>query len=128
MFIYHLLVIGFLFLLILTSIEVEETNLEIAATGSDNTKPVTEVLLLEVTLCKVLSVFAAERNVSGDSDLLTTGGDVDLVLELTGAVVDLNVLLEVFNELINNDDGTVTVGIGNVDDDLLSLLTTLRSL
>lgn len=93
MFIYHLLVIGFLFLLILTSIEVEETNLEIAATGSDNSKPVTEVLLLEVTLCKVLSVFAAERNVSGDSDLLTTGGDVDLVLELTGAVVDLNVLL-----------------------------------
>lgn len=120
-----LLFLLFLIFLVLIVGEVVEAELVVATRGSNDAKPVTEVVLLEETLGQVLSILAAEGDVAGDGDLVARGDNVDLVLQSTSTALDLDVLLEVLSKVSDLDDLGLSVRGGSVEGDLLGLLATL---
>jgi hypothetical protein len=129
----HLLVI----LISLVVDDVEELELVNTAGGGDDAEPVTELLLLEELLgavyiisenvdtqdpcernVQVLQVAARELVVGNDLDLaIGRGGDDNVVAEVVGAAVNLDVVLE---ELLEGGDveDLVAGRLRSVDDEL----------
>jgi hypothetical protein len=126
--------------------DVEEAELVNTLGGGNDTEPVTELLLLEellgtgtVSVCasqlwllqprqpageysQVLEVSSGELLVGDDLDLaLTLLGDLDNVAEVSGAAVNLDLVLE---ELLEGRDveDLVRRRLGGVDDELLGNL------
>lgn len=101
---------------------VEESELINTLGCRDDTKPVTELLLLEELLCQVLEVSARELGVCDNLDLsLALLGDLDGITEVSNTAVDLDLVLE---ELLEGGDveDLVACGLRSVDDELLSNL------
>ena len=107
-----------LLLLTLLTNNVEELEGVLALVGSDDTEPVTELLLLEELLCQVLEVATGELLVGDDLDLAVVEvGDGDALAEVTGETVNLDAGLEEGGEGRRVED-LVVGGLGSVDDEL----------
>lgn len=108
--------------------DVEELELVDTTGGGDDTEPVTELLLLEELLGQVLEVAARELVVGNDLDLaITRRRDGDVIAQVVGAAVNLDVVLE---ELLKGRDveDLVASRLRSVDDELLGLLLGLARL
>lgn len=111
----------FIFLLLVRQDKVEESKLVDVLRGSDNTKPVSERVLLQESLGEVLDVLAGELGVRDNLDLVAISGHLNSVTEVASSVVDLDVFNKELLEGGHVDDFIVGVG-RSVNDELLSLL------
>lgn len=104
---------------------VEEAELVDTLGGGNNTEPVTELLLLEELLGKVLEVTTRKLLVGNDLDLyLALLADLDVITEVTGAALDLDAVVEELLESLDVED-LVVDGLRAVDDELLRHLLVL---
>lgn len=109
----------FLILILVLVGDVEVTELIGTLVRGNDTEPVTELVLLEELLGKVLEVTLGELLVGGDGDLgVITTDDGDLVGQTTSAALDLDAIVE---ELLESRgiENLVTGGAGAVDDELV---------
>jgi hypothetical protein len=108
---------SFLFIGIM-DIEVSEV-VRVLISG-DDTKPITEIVLLEVLLCKVLQIPLGERGLGRNCELSLLAGNADLVSQDSGLAIDLHTIVE---ELL--EDGRVKETVinrgGEVQSELQSL-------
>ena len=74
---------------------VEVTELVGVLSVGDNSKEITELLLLQVLLGQVLEVALRHRNVRVNNDLGLLFGDLDGITEVSGLVSNLDSVAEV---------------------------------
>jgi hypothetical protein len=84
----HLLLV----LLLIICVDDEVAKLVRVLIGGNDVQPITEVVLLEVLLGKVLQVSLGEWRLCCDLDLGLVLGDSDTILQDTGLTVDLDLL------------------------------------
>lgn len=63
----------------------------------DESDPVSDLVLLQVSLSQVLQVLTGELGVGDNNNLVTFGGDRDVVTQVTNDAVDL----DVFNQVLD---------------------------
>jgi hypothetical protein len=111
-----------LLFLFFTLVDVEVLELEGLLVSSNDTEPVTELVLLQETLGKVLEITLGEGNVGSDGDLgVSATGNLDGITKVVGAVVNLDAVMEVLLESSSIEDLVVS-GTRAVNDELLVLL------
>jgi ribosomal RNA-processing protein 12 len=114
-----LLVLGLvILLLVVRKNKVEEAKLVDTSRRSDNTKPVTEVVLLEELLGQVLDILARELGVGDNGDLVAVARHLNGVAEVASAALDLDALDKELLKGSDIDDVVLLVGSG-VNDELL---------
>lgn len=94
---------------------------------SNESNPVSDLVLLQVSLGQVLQVLTGELGVGNNNDLGTFSRDRDFVTQVTDNTFDL----DVFNQVLNVTflvENTVFNWSGNVNDELLSSLGLLSGL
>lgn len=106
----------FFFVFIIGNVEV--TKFEGLLVSSDNTEPVTDLVLLQELLGEVLEVTLGEGNVSNNSDLVVSRArDSNSFTEVVGTTIDLDTVVEVLFESGSVKD--LVVGrTGTVNDEL----------
>jgi len=87
-------------LFIIVVIDVEVTELVRGLVGGDHTQVITELIFLQVLLGQVLQVTLGERHLGGhaDSGLLLLGFHVNPLAQVTGLVVNFDLLQQIFLE------------------------------
>merc|ERR1719240_2584951 len=86
-------------LLLVVLVDVEVAQLVRALVWGDDTKEITELLLLQVLLGKVLQVALRERRLGLHLDLGLLARHLDLLAEVTGLALNLDALLQVLLEV-----------------------------
>lgn len=106
----------FFFVFIIGNVEV--TKFEGLLVSSDNTEPVTDLVLLQELLGEVLEVTLGEGNVSNNSDLVVSRArDSNSFTEVVGTTINLDTVVEVLFERGSVKD--LVVGrAGTVNDEL----------
>jgi len=105
---------------------VEESQLIDTLASRNNPQPVSQLLLLEEFLRQVLQVSSRERNVRDNFDLaIASLGDGDLIAEVTGSALDLDLVVEEFLES-GEIENLIRDGLGAVDGVLLRNLALLN--
>lgn len=85
----------FLILSLLIVGNVEVTELEGLLVSGNNAQPVTDLVLLQELLGKVLQVALGESNVGNNGDLvITSAGDNDGITQVVGAALNLDAVME----------------------------------
>jgi len=111
------------FSIVLLDVEVSEL-IGVLVRGGD-VEIVSEILLLEILLCEVLKVSLGEGDLGVNGDLLVVVGDSQVLAEVTSGTSNLDLGLEEFSE-VGNDEDLIFNGLSAVDVesevDLLDLL------
>lgn len=100
-----------LLVVLLVGNNVVELKSVVTLGGRDNSDPVSELLLLEVLLGKVLEVLTGELGRRDNGDNVAVGGDLDVLTKLVGSALDLDSLGE---ELLERRDVENAVGGGSL--------------
>merc|ERR1719509_527419 len=104
-----------LFILLIVDLEVSEF---VGVLGvSDNTKPIPEVVLLEVLLGEVLEVPLGEGDVAGELDLGLLPGQAHVLPEVASLASHLDAFMKILLEVSTVHD-TVLHGVGAIDGEL----------
>merc|ERR1711981_598670 len=91
---FNLFIIIILFLFIIVNLEVSEL---ICISGTcNNTKPITQVILLQVLLSKVLKISLRKGDRRGQDDLVFLAPKGYFFTKVTGLALDLDGTLKVF--------------------------------
>jgi len=109
-------------LFLVTSANAEVPELVRVLASGDNTKVITQLLLLKVPLGEVLQLTLGEAQVGGggDSELGSVTGDGNIVgSKVSSLVVDLDTVMEVLLEGSNIQD-LIVDGLRTVDDEFNS--------
>lgn len=115
-----------LFVLLVLSNRVE-LQLVLVLSGGDESDPVSELVLLQVSLGQVLQVLTGELSGGHNNDLGAVLGDGGGLTQVTDNTVDLDVLNQVLDVSLLVED-TVVHWSGGVNNELLSDLSVLGGL
>jgi len=85
-------------------LDVEVSELIRVLVGGGDVEIVSEILLLEVLLCEVLKVSLGEGDLGVNGDLLVVVGDGQVFAEVTSGTSNLDLGLEEFSEVGNDED------------------------
>lgn len=94
------------FVIILSSVHLDIVELEgvDSLAGGDDSKPVSELVLLQELLGEILEVSAGEGGVGDNKDLALVPGDLDSLTKVSSSSVDLD---SVVQELFESSTGSV---------------------
>merc|ERR1712061_950650 len=106
-----------LFLLIVVVVDLEVSQLVAVLGVGNHTKPVPQVVLLQVLLGEVLKVALGEGGGGGDGDLVLLPDKGDLLAEVVGLATNLDPFTQVLLEVLAVHDAVLD-RVGAVDGEL----------
>merc|ERR1711915_482085 len=115
-----------LFLLIVVVVDLEVSQLVAVLGVGNHTKPVPQVVLLQVLLGEVLKVALGEGGGGGDGDLVLLPDKGDLLAEVVGFATNLDPLTQVLLEVLAVHDAVLD-RVGAVDCELEGQLVLLAA-
>merc|ERR1711899_5571 len=115
-----------LFLLIVVVVDLEVSQLVAEISDGIHTKPVPQVVLLQVLLGEVLKVALGEGGGGGDGDLVLLPDKGDFLAEVVGFATNLDPLTQVLLEVLAVHDAVLD-RVGAVDGELEGQLVLLAT-